>query len=295
MAATSPLSASALHHVQLTIPAGGEPTAREFWGGVLGMTELRKPPVLAARGGCWFRSGRLEIHLGVQEPFAPATKGHPGMLVASLDEVVAALTAAGHDVRPDEAFPGFRRCYASDPFGNRLEFLERVGPQLDIRFPEPADEQGVRAAQAELATDGFDFAFELGDDFPSWCARVRDEASGRQLPDGWVPHRFEVAELHGEVVGRVDTRFELNETLRTVGGHVGYMVRPSHRGRGIAGVLLRHGLQLLVAEGVAEALVTCRVDNHGSATVIEDAGGVLEAVHDNGERRYRHYMVPTSP
>lgn len=118
------LVGAGLHHVQLAIPAGGEDRARAFWGATLGMTELVKPPVLAARGGCWFRAGRLEVHLGVQEPFAPATKAHPGILVDSLDDVVAALVAAGYEPQRDDAFPGFDRCYVTDPFGNRLEFLE---------------------------------------------------------------------------------------------------------------------------------------------------------------------------
>lgn len=67
-----------IHHVQLAIPAGAEPRCREFWGGVLAMTELIKPEPLQARGGCWFRGGGLEVHLGVEEPFAPARKAHPG-------------------------------------------------------------------------------------------------------------------------------------------------------------------------------------------------------------------------
>lgn len=73
-----------LHHVQLAIPRGAEETCRAFWTGVLGMTELAEPPVLAARGGCWFRGGGLEIHLGVEVPFAPATKAHPGIRVRDL-------------------------------------------------------------------------------------------------------------------------------------------------------------------------------------------------------------------
>lgn len=286
-----------LHHVQLAIPAGGEDRARAFWAGALGMTELVKPPELAARGGCWFRAGRLEVHLGVQEPFTPATKAHPGILVASLDEVVAALTAAGHEPRRDRAFPGFDRCCATDPFGNRLEFLQRTGPPLEIRLPEPGDEAAVRAAQAELAADGFDFAFDLTDDtddFEAWCRRTRAHADGRELRDGWVRNRWEVALLDGEVVGRVSTRFELNDVLRTVGGHIGYMVRPAHRGRGIAGVLLRHGLELLAAEGIGQALVTCDDHNRASATVIEDAGGVLQDVHVDGPIRKRRYLVPTT-
>jgi len=113
-----------LHHVQLAIPPGGEDECRAFWGGLLGMRELQKPPVLAARGGCWFRGGGLEVHLGVEDPFLPAKKAHPGLLVAGLAEVAEALERGGHTVTWDDDFPGHHRFYAADPFGNRLEFLE---------------------------------------------------------------------------------------------------------------------------------------------------------------------------
>ena len=113
-----------LHHAQLAMPRGAEAAARAFYAGVLGMTEVEKPPVLAARGGAWFRAGGLELHLGVEEAFGPARKAHPGVLVSDLDEVVRRLGAAGQDVTWDADFPGFRRVYAHDPFGNRLEFLQ---------------------------------------------------------------------------------------------------------------------------------------------------------------------------
>jgi catechol 2,3-dioxygenase-like lactoylglutathione lyase family enzyme len=110
--------------MQLAMPPGEEHAARAFFAGVLGMTEVEKPPVLAARGGAWFRAGVLELHLGVEADFRPARKGHPGILVSDLDEVVRRLRAAGQDVTWDGDFPGFRRVYAHDPFGNRLEFLQ---------------------------------------------------------------------------------------------------------------------------------------------------------------------------
>lgn len=113
-----------LHHVQLTMPAGREDDARAFWVDLLGGLEVAKPPVLAARGGCWFRAGDLEVHCGVEEDFAPARKAHPGILVDDLDDVVQRLGRAGIDVTPDDLFPGHRRVYAHDPFGNRLEFLQ---------------------------------------------------------------------------------------------------------------------------------------------------------------------------
>ncbi len=113
-----------LHHVQVSCPAGSEDALRAFYSGVLGMTELTKPPVLAARGGVWFRRGTAEIHCGVEEDFRPARKAHPGLVCTDLDTVAAACGAAGHDVTWDDNFPGFRRCHVHDPVGNRLELLQ---------------------------------------------------------------------------------------------------------------------------------------------------------------------------
>lgn len=112
------------HHVQLAMPRGEDEAARAFFVGLLGLTEIDKPPVLAARGGAWFRAGGLELHLGVEDDFRPARKGHPGILVRDLDALVERLRAADQDVSWDGDFPGFRRAYAHDPFGNRLEFLQ---------------------------------------------------------------------------------------------------------------------------------------------------------------------------
>ncbi|MFG2817798.1 glyoxalase [Kitasatospora sp. NPDC048365] len=124
MTGTTGFSFDRLHHVQLDVPPGAEERCRAFWGGLLGMTELAKPPVLAARGGCWFRGGGYEVHLGVVAGHTPSPKAHPGILVTGLDALAERLAAAGHPVGWDENFPGFRRFHSADPFGNRLEFLE---------------------------------------------------------------------------------------------------------------------------------------------------------------------------
>jgi catechol 2,3-dioxygenase-like lactoylglutathione lyase family enzyme len=115
-----------LHHVQLAMPRGGEPDARAFYAGVIGLDEVSKPAQLAGRGGCWFRSATLELHLGVEEPFHPAKKAHPALLTHSLGEVERRLRAAGCVIKHDEQLCGYERFYAADPFGNRLEFLARV-------------------------------------------------------------------------------------------------------------------------------------------------------------------------
>ena len=113
-----------IHHVQLACSPGSEPASREFYAGVLGLAEIPKPPVLAARGGCWFRGHGIELHLGVEEDFRPARKAHPGLLVTDLDAWAGRLRDAGAQVRFDDDFPGMRRFYTQDPHGNRLEFLE---------------------------------------------------------------------------------------------------------------------------------------------------------------------------
>jgi len=114
----------AVDHVQLAMPPGGEAAARAFYAGVLGLEEQPKPPVLAARGGCWFSNGAVTLHLGVEEDFRPARKAHPALVVEDLDGLFRALEAAGCAVRPDDALPGVRRSYTDDPFGNRIELVE---------------------------------------------------------------------------------------------------------------------------------------------------------------------------
>jgi catechol 2,3-dioxygenase-like lactoylglutathione lyase family enzyme len=115
---------SRLHHTQLAIPPGGEDLARRYYGEILGMAELEKPAVLAARGGCWFRGGGLELHLGVEQDFRPAAKAHPGILVENLDALAQRLQSSGREVEWDPHFPGHRRFYSHDLHGNRIELLE---------------------------------------------------------------------------------------------------------------------------------------------------------------------------
>jgi catechol 2,3-dioxygenase-like lactoylglutathione lyase family enzyme len=114
-----------LHHVQVSCPVGGEASARRFYAEGLGIPEVDKPPVLAARGGCWFRGAAVEVHVGVEEPFAPAAKAHPAFLVDAieLDDLASRLADAGFPVMWDEDFPGHRRFYTRDGNGNRVELL----------------------------------------------------------------------------------------------------------------------------------------------------------------------------
>lgn len=113
-----------IHHVQLAIPPGREDAARSFYADVLGIPEREKPQHLAIRGGCWFETDTVRIHLGVESDFRPAEKAHPALLVDDLEGMAEALRTAGHEPEPDQPLPGYHRLYVLDPFGNRIELLE---------------------------------------------------------------------------------------------------------------------------------------------------------------------------
>lgn len=119
--------ATAIDHVQVAIPAGGEDAARAFYGNLLGLREIDKPANLLGGGGVWLQTGSLQIHLGTDAKFTPATKAHVAFRVADVDAVRARLAAAGHPIREDEPLPGYRRFYTEDPFGNRVEVLTPGG------------------------------------------------------------------------------------------------------------------------------------------------------------------------
>jgi catechol 2,3-dioxygenase-like lactoylglutathione lyase family enzyme len=115
----------ALDHVQVAAPPGSEDEARRFYGGLLGLSELEKPPALAA-DGVWFALGGGELHIGMTDAFEPAAKAHPGLRVETaegLEDMAARLDEAGHPLEWDDRLPGHRRFYTRDPFGNRLELL----------------------------------------------------------------------------------------------------------------------------------------------------------------------------
>ena len=113
-----------IEHVQLARPAGGEDLARNFYAGILGISETPKPAHLAKRGGCWFERGDLKIHLGVETDFRPARKAHVALLVVDLLELQEKLRASGYGFKEDEPLDGYHRVYVDDPFGNRIELME---------------------------------------------------------------------------------------------------------------------------------------------------------------------------
>jgi catechol 2,3-dioxygenase-like lactoylglutathione lyase family enzyme len=114
-----------LDHVQIAIPAGGEDHARTFYGGLLGMAEVTKPATQSP-SGCWFTSGSVNLHIGVDPDFRPAAKAHPALLVDDLAALRERLAAAGCMVRDDTPVAGYARFFSEDPFGNRIELMERI-------------------------------------------------------------------------------------------------------------------------------------------------------------------------
>ncbi len=110
----------------LPMPAGQESLAREFYSGILGLTEVAKPANLAKRGGAWFEGGTLRVHLGVEADFHAARKAHPAFLVQQLAALTQHLQRVGVTVVSDKSLEGYSRIYVSDPFGNRIELLEPV-------------------------------------------------------------------------------------------------------------------------------------------------------------------------
>ena len=119
----SEFSFLAIDHVQLAMPAGEESTARHFYADVLGMREIPKPAPLAARGGSWFASGSVQLHLGVEQDFRPARKAHPAIRVGGYAALLARLKSAGVEVIDADDLPNVQRAHIFDPFGNRIELI----------------------------------------------------------------------------------------------------------------------------------------------------------------------------
>ena len=113
-----------IDHVQLAMPKGEEAKARAFYAGVLGMSELEKPSALANRGGAWFQSGAVQIHLGVEDDFRPAKKAHVALAVRDSEPLRRKLSESGYRVHDDDLVLGVKRFYTDDSFGNRIEFIE---------------------------------------------------------------------------------------------------------------------------------------------------------------------------
>jgi catechol 2,3-dioxygenase-like lactoylglutathione lyase family enzyme len=116
-----------IDHVQIAMPAGEEDKARKFYIDLLGFVEIPKPAELAKRGGAWFESGAVQIHLGVEADFKAARKAHPAFIVDDLDSLIASVQKAGYETDTSQpSLDGYKRAHVFDPFGNRIELMEKL-------------------------------------------------------------------------------------------------------------------------------------------------------------------------
>jgi putative acetyltransferase len=208
-----------IDHIQLAMPTGQEDTARRFYSGLLNIPEVPKPPELAKRGGVWFENGLVKVHLGVDPNFHPAHKAHPGLLVRDLKALVLKLREAGVAVSEAEALPGYDHVYAADPFGNRLELMERV---IEVREERPADVAAIRDVNNRAF--GQDLEGKIVDALRSNGAALLSL----------------VATLNNRVVGHI------MYSPISVGGKIGaalgpMAVLPQHQNRGVGSKLVEAG------------------------------------------------------
>jgi catechol 2,3-dioxygenase-like lactoylglutathione lyase family enzyme len=116
-----------IDHVQLAMPIGEEEKARDFFINLLGFHEIPKPAELAKRGGAWFESGTVQLHIGVETDFRPARKAHPAFIVYDLDALITKVQNAGYETDTSQPpLDGYKRAHIFDPFGNRIEVMQKI-------------------------------------------------------------------------------------------------------------------------------------------------------------------------
>jgi len=116
-----------IDHLQIAMPLGEEEKAREFYVNILGFTEIPKPAELAKRGGAWFQSENIQLHLGVEQDFRPARKAHPAFIVNDLDTLIINVQNAGYETDTSQPpLDGYNRAHVFDPFGNRIELMQKL-------------------------------------------------------------------------------------------------------------------------------------------------------------------------
>lgn len=261
-----------LHHAQVTVSRDDVAAARSFYLETLGFPEIPKPESLLKRGGFWFAIGDQQVHIGVEEGVdRAATKAHLAYEVVDIDAWRAFFAARDIKTSGNDPIPGYDRFEFRDPFGNRIEFIE---PIVELVRPHGRAKASFLAAVAEFAPEG-----RYQDITPDNVDAVID----RMLRAETDPQPGKVRDtilwlVKGDhYIGRLSIRHTLNERLELLGGHIGYDVRPSERGKGYGTRILALGKQYAREKvGLLRALITCDVTNEPSIRVIKANGGVLQ-------------------
>lgn len=159
---------------------------------------------------------------------------------------------------------------------------------MELRRPTIADKETIleMLAEFEKAGSAMDGGFISKDvDFEEWLEKLKLAELGLELPKGFVPYvQYVSFDPTGRALGFLNLRLRLNDFLLKKGGHIGYSIRPTERGKGYAKDQLRLGLQEAASKNISKVLVTCLTDNQASRRTIVDCGGVLEDVRDGVER-----------
>lgn len=158
-----------------------------------------------------------------------------------------------------------------------------------LRRPSQTDKEAVLEMMAEFEREqsAHDGGFWNPDNFvyEEWLEENLQEEAGLNIPENWVPAIQLVSfDEAGHALGFLNLRLRLNDYLLEKGGHIGYSIRPSERGKGYAKESLRQGLQVAKEKNIKRALVTCSTENPASQAVILANGGQLEDIRHETER-----------
>lgn len=259
-----------LDHAQITVSKEDIPAARDFYLGVLGFPEIPKPEVLLKRGGFWIGIGDQQLHVGVEEGVdRAATKAHLAYEVSGIDEWRDFFTARGIEASGNDPIPGFDRFEFRDPFGNRVEFIE---PIVELVRPHGRAKVSFLQAIEEFKQEGR-YRDVMPENADAVIERMLLEET--QPENGKVPDTVLWLVKGNHFIGRLSIRHRLNAALEKHGGHIGYELRPSERGKGYGTLILRLGLAWARQLGLKRALLTTDVTNEPSIHVIKTNGGVL--------------------
>jgi predicted acetyltransferase len=173
-------------------------------------------------------------------------------------------------------------------YGQRMPELIAPTARLHSSWIESRDEWGRGVHQDGTGLREVD-EVDTPEGFAEWVARLN--AAARVAPDGWVPCTFRWMVEGDRYLGAIALRHELNDFLLEAAGHIGYGVRPSARGRGLAGWALREILVEARKLGLERVLLTCNVTNTASARTIESNGGVLEDIRETELGTVKRYWV----